>query len=134
MRIILVLAFAGCVAPEVGAPPAERCVSADSDPAQRVSYTGDIVPLFARCVQCHSPAGQTAGGLDLTTYDGLRTGGERYRDGVVVEGQPCASGLVDKLGPAPMLGGRMPASGPPFFSDAERQLVADWIFEGADPR
>ena len=134
MRLVLVLAVAGCVAPEVGAPADQRCMSADSSPGQRVSYTDDIVPLFVRCVQCHSPAGQTAGGLDLTTYDGLRAGGDRYRDGVVVPGQPCASGLVDKLGAAPMLGGRMPASGPPFFSDAERQLVADWIFEGAGPR
>jgi hypothetical protein len=36
------------------------------------------------------------------------------------------------VGEAPPFGARMPLNGPPFLDERDRQLLADWIAEGAD--
>ncbi len=134
----------GDLAPEVGPLHEIPCVDADSDPERSLAYDADLrLPLFARspggCLACHdpgaaSPLGVTVGGLDLSTYAGLRRGGATAGADVVVPGQPCTSALVRKLGPAPPFGSRMPLNGPPFFSPAEMQRVTDWVAEGAHER
>ena len=136
--IAVTLAHAGCtdyLTPEVGPPQARRCDDVDSEPAQLVSFARDIMPILERdkggCINCHTPGAATPigfepGELDVSTVRSLRE-----RDAIVVPGRPCSSTLVDKLGPAPALGARMPQNGPPFLNDTERQLVSDWIFEGA---
>jgi hypothetical protein len=139
----IIFATLGCtdyLTPEVGPAFTEACVDADGDPARAVSYARDVVPLWQRdqagCVGCHTPGGVTPigferDGLDMSTLQTLRAGGASYGTAIIVAGEPCASGLVEKLGPAPALDARMPQNGPPFLSTAERQLVKDWIFEGA---
>lgn len=136
MRRLALLLLAGCletIGPEVGAPLSERCVSDDSDASKSVSFTHDIRPILAaRCLYCHTPTGATPigfqlAGLDLGSYATLRAGGV---DGpTVVAGDPCSSILYLKLSPGPPFGSRMPLGGA--LSDAQLQLVHDWIAEGA---
>jgi hypothetical protein len=50
----------------------------------------------------------------------------------VAPGQPSASYIMNKvLGTNLCSGVRMPASGPPYLSAAEIQIISDWICEGA---
>lgn len=127
--------------PEVGAPLHARCDGEDSDPGADVSFDADIRQAIfgvdgAGCVNCHTedgvaPVGLEVGGLDLSSYASLRAGGVISRSDVVIPGDPCASILVQKVGPAPPFGGRMPLNGPPFLSAADQQTIIDWIAEGA---
>jgi hypothetical protein len=138
-----VLLLAGCadvLAPDVGPPIRGACADLDSDPDVDIHFTDDVEAIFAtgaaHCLGCHSPDGETplgleVGGLDLSEYEYLREGGVVSGDDIVVPGEPCRSVLVQKLGAAPPFGARMPLDGPPFLSDADRQVIADWIAEGA---
>ncbi len=145
MKWIPLVLLAGCIAdeyaPEVGPPLTGACDNADSDPDTDVSFSHDLRPLLAReagmagC-SCHTPtngapSGITLGGLDLGSYESLRAGGFNTGDEIVVPGEPCRSRIVEKLS-LPSWGARMPLDGPPYFTDEEVQLVADWIAEGAD--
>jgi hypothetical protein len=130
---------AGCaLEPDVGPALAGQCDPSDSDPDVDVDFGRDIRPLFDRpgnmggC-SCHGTGGtgQQLSGFDMSSMGSIRRGGEVSGQRIVVPGDPCNSVLVQKLSAAPPIGARMPLSGPPFFSDAELQLVQDWIAEGA---
>jgi len=142
------LLVVGCIGaidpfdPEVGAPTSARCDDADSDPDTDVSYAMHIAPLIRGEVMgtpgcsCHlptsaTPIGLEQTGLDLSTIDGIRAGGGRSRGTAAIPGQPCSSLIVQKIGPAPPVGARMPFNGPPYLSAETQQLIADWIAEGA---
>lgn len=110
--------------------------AADSDPAVTISYRTDIAGgVFRRgkCDGCHTGngSGVNQSGLDLSTYTHLRTGGGRSGVSIVVDGDPCASVLVQKIETSPPFGRRMPYNGPPYLSAADLLLVRDWIAEGA---
>jgi hypothetical protein len=131
---------AGCIdafQPDVGAPLSARCANVDSNPDVDVSYARDVAPVFEDlCDSCHmpdgrSPTGIQVGGLDLSSYARLRAGGAVRGSGDVIPGQPCDSGLVQKVSVFPPFGGRMPLSGPPFMTAQQVQLFHDWIAEGA---
>lgn len=135
-----VLGAAGCIdafEPEVGPPLAARCDDADSDPAVDVSYTREVAPeLDEYCGGCHTPEGRSptgiqVGGLNISTYASLRAGGAVRGTDNVIPGQPCASGLIQKILPYPPFGARMPLNGPPFLEAHDIQLFHDWIAEGA---
>jgi hypothetical protein len=153
--LFLVLAVTGCdfnYEPDVGAPfelgPAIDggtgtdgggvtnpfgCDNSDSDPTVAVSFAQDIRPLQTRvpggCSPCH--LGRITSGFDQSSYVSLRRGGTNSGTQVIVAGKPCDSILLKKIGRAPPFGSRMPFNGPPYFTAAERQLVHDWIAEGA---
>jgi hypothetical protein len=145
MTKTLVLALGACALtacifddPDVGGVLAGQCDPADSNPAVAVSYSRDLRPLFDRSnadggCGCHNPGGPGVqlSGFDMSSLSVLRRGGQSSGRNIVVEGDPCASVLVQKLGPAPAIGARMPMSGPPFFTPEQIQQVADWIAEGA---
>lgn len=142
--VVACLALTACLDdlhPEVGPPLRASCMDADSDPMHSVHFGVDIlIPIFngeGRCVNCHTPGGTTplgleASGLDLSTYQTLRAGGALSGPSILVPGMPCASVLVDKIGPSPESGARMPFDGPSYLTDAQIQLIADWIAEGAE--
>jgi len=140
-RWLVVAGLAGCsLQPDVGARLAGTCDDTDTAPAAAVSFARDIRPLITRTTGgcfCHLPTAGQPGpatqitGLDLSTLDSLRAGGEDTDTRIVVSGQPCASFLYLKLSTAPPFGSRMPLNGPPFFSAEELRLVHDWIAEGA---
>lgn len=108
------------------------CTNADSNPDVPVSFSKDVRPLMWR-----SPGGCTChlqrvtSGLDLSSYRTLRAGGINSGTRIIIPGQPCDSIIAQKLSRTPPFGSRMPFNGPPYFSDAELQLVRDWIAEGA---
>ena len=143
IKIVLLAAGACALAacfedPDVGGLLAGRCDPSDSNPGVGVSYSRDLRPLFDRAnadggCGCHNPGGPGVqlSGFDMSSLSALRRGGQASGANIVVEGDPCESVLVQKLGPAPATGARMPMSGPPFFTDQQLQLVADWIAEGA---
>jgi hypothetical protein len=134
----------GCIEdlrPDVGPPAQELCIDEDSDPATPVRFGTDIVDtIFARevtgCHQCHrpdapTPLGFEVGGLDLSTATTLMAGGLVSGSDIVMPGRPCDSILLQKVGASAPFGGRMPLNGPPYLDDEERQLIHDWIAEGA---
>lgn len=151
MRISCLVLLAACdlaytpdvgdlAAPDAGDPDAAtddavhanpRCV--DSDPDVAVSFARDIEPLLARspgaCTGCHGAS--STSGFTVLTYDGIRRGGQVSGTSIVVAGEPCASALLQKLGPAPPYGARMPYNGPPYYSADDLGLLRDWIAEGA---
>jgi hypothetical protein len=132
------LAVACIPEPEVGGVLAGHCSSEDSDPDHDVSFSVDVRALFDRPAAmagcgCHSAGGSglSLSGFDMSSLASIRRGGAISGRNIIVPGDPCASVLVQKVSAAPATGARMPLSGPPFFSAAEIQLVADWIAEGA---
>jgi hypothetical protein len=69
----------------------------------------------------------TAVGLDLETI------GKIY-DGVIVyvkAGDPAGSYLMQKMGPNPPAGARMPPYLRPVLSDSQMKMFETWINEGA---
>ena len=140
------LVLSGCIAeslePEVGDLRAGLCKPEDSDPDHDVSFEKQILEgIFKRpggmagC-SCHIPGspripGLTATGLDLSSYAGVRRGGNQSGKNVVIPHDPCSSLLIQKISPAPPAGSRMPSDGPPYLTPIERTLISDWIAEGA---
>ena len=132
-RALPLLVLAGCIElvdqPEVGPITIDPDCDVDSDPAA-TSFARDIEPILGEsCVRCHG-GDNVESGLDLTSYAGLRAGGVRSAQTIVVAGEPCTSVLYRKLTESPPFGSRMPRSTTP-LSLAEQQLVHDWIAEGA---
>ena len=131
----------GAFDPEVGELRAGVCSPEDSDPRYDVSFSEDVFPLLERMSPepgcgCHMPMsrrpiGIENSGLNLGSYGSLMRGGTTSGADIVVPGDPCASILVQKVSSAPPFGARMPSNGPPYLSNAERALIADWIAEGA---
>lgn len=131
----VVFAFAltpacSALSPEAGERIA-ACNGADSNPNVAVDFVKDIRPLMGGahgnppCKTCHLPGlqGTVESGLDVSSLGKIRA------EGVVVPKSPCESTLVKKLRGVGN-GARMPKGGP-FWSDADIQLVSDWIAEGA---
>lgn len=78
------------------------------------------------CMPCHGGGSRgPAGGVDLSSYDGVIKGG---RSGpVVVAGDPAGSKLVKMIsGPTPS----MPKNKPP-LSASDVKTISDWIQAGA---
>jgi len=115
-----------------GSAPHLGCTNVDSDKSVDVSFSKDVRPLMWR-----SPGGCTChlqrvtSGLDLSSYASMRRGGLNSGTRIIIAGQPCDSIMPMKLSRTPPFGSRMPFNGPPYFTDAELQLVRDWIAEGA---
>jgi hypothetical protein len=135
-------ALAACaqLEPDVGPRLAGSCDNRDTDPDVGVSFSRQIRPLFNRFpggCGCHLPSpsgpgpGTALGGLDLSSLASLRDGGFGSGPQIVIDGQPCASILYQKVSPAPPFGSRMPLDGPPFLTPEELRLLHDWIAEGA---
>jgi WD40 repeat protein len=96
--------------------------SAAADP----SYFRDVRPILQRvCQGCHQPA-LKSGNLDLTTFEGLATGGKRGPS--FAPGNPEASILVKYL--TGELKPQMPLGQPPLPAE-QIAMFRDWIRAGA---
>ena len=105
-------------------------------------YARDIQPIWnSLCTNCHSVS-PSRGGLNLvegTSYGSIvnvnaagtpcgPTGRKR-----VLPGQPDESLMVNKLGPSPVCGSRMPPGNPAHFDNNPGELtrIRSWILAGA---
>ena len=145
--VLLLLAFvatSGCMAelePEVGELRTGVCEPEDTDPDHDVSFKDDVQPLLDRpsseggC-SCHMPMSMRPFAIELTGLNlgspaSIRRGGKMSGREIVVPGDPCSSILLQKVSAAPPFGARMPQGGPPYLTPGERNLLADWVAEGA---
>ena len=94
--------------------------------APGVDFRTQVLPIFgSRCTLCHGGSS----GLTLTSHAALLAGG--VHGPVVLPCDPDASNLIQKLGPTPPFGVRMPRSGPPYLSLEEMAILHQWIVDGA---
>jgi hypothetical protein len=126
-------------------------IAAGSDGGAAVALTGakfsEIFPAIfpaptnARCDSCHDmPASEVSNGklhmgTDMATaYNALvgktAMGKKCIGMPLVVPGKPEMSLLLQKLGPTPPCGSRMPIGGAP-ITDAQFEMVRSWIAAGA---
>ncbi len=83
-----------------------------------------VALLLARnCLECHNPSDRK-GGLDLTRRDRALAGGDSGPS--LKPGDPAGSLLVERV-----TAGEMPPQGRAKISDAERELLRDWVKSGA---
>ena len=121
----------GVLQPATTPPPAQTPVPA-ADPGVveepeelKVSFKDDIQPILAeRCSNAGCHAAPVQVGLDLTTYDTFKQGGNTGPGFVAGDGK--GSLVVKRID-----GGGMPLGGPPLDAD-QVQLFVDWIDEGAE--
>jgi mono/diheme cytochrome c family protein len=89
------LAFAGLAFAGLAFAAVPVATPAPSPPAQPITYTRDVAPLFGRwCVSCHGGKEPHAG-LSLDSLVGVMRGGDTGP--VVVPGDPNGSLLVNKI-------------------------------------
>jgi len=94
---------------------------------RRITYSGDLVPLFDRygCTSCHGGSGN----LYVRPWASLLMGNSNHGP-VVVPRRSAQSLIVQRIGPGAMGVSRMPQGGP-YLIDAEIRVFADWIDQGA---
>ncbi len=99
-------------------------------PEEAVSFSRDVLPIFmGSCAECH--VAELTSGAALGTYEQVMASvGEQYGERVVIPGDAGASPLVDKLGPSPRFGQRMPLGRSPLAPD-QIAMIQRWIDEGA---
>jgi hypothetical protein len=126
-------ADASMTEPDAG-PPDNGCATKDSNPNKSVSFSNEVWMILEGC-GCHNSADSDPfaileSGLTIDGYSSLRKGGDNTHAQIIVDGNPCKSLMVEKLGESPSFGDRMPQDGP-YLSEQQRQLISDWIAEGA---
>lgn len=94
-------------------------------PAVRaVSFASQVLPIFQdKCIACHGDP-TIKGGLDLRTLAAIKKGGENGAGSVA--GKPDDSTIWMQIAD-----GNMPPPKKPKLTDAEKQLIHDWIASGA---
>jgi mono/diheme cytochrome c family protein len=91
--------------------------------AAAVSFTDNILPIFQdSCINCHGGE-RIEKGLSLRTYADMMSGSQN--GAVVVPGNAQESSLAISVATH-----KMPKRGPK-LSDAQVQLIIDWINQGA---
>ncbi len=94
---------------------------------ETVSFVRDVAPiLMENCNGCHYAATQVRGGLQFNMFTQILKGGDS--GAIVLPGKPDESLIIRKL--RGQEGARMPM-GRPELPEAQIQLVATWIKEGA---
>lgn len=100
--------------------------------AKAVTFSGDMEGLFkAHCASCHLN-GVALGGLNLSNYQGLVTGGNVVAGSVFKAGDHAKSVLytIVQANPPWPGGNRMPLGGP-YLDASQIQTIAAWIDQGA---
>jgi hypothetical protein len=126
--------YSGCV--PVSPDDSTSCPPGIAAGPATVSFADDVLPLLAAkgCLTagCHGSFLPSSDYV-LTSYETAYFPGEAARAldlCPIVPNDPEGSWLIEKLGPNPRTGDRMPNDREP-LSDAELELIATWIREGA---
>jgi hypothetical protein len=120
-----ILLLAGCrdlgeevalTGPGTGGPP----------PGPVISFRNQVLPIFIQygCFQCH---GGTNGLVTSTPADLLRGG---IHGPAIIPGNASGSLIMGKTSITPPFGDRMPQGGP-YLPDSTRNIIRDWINQGA---
>jgi len=122
-------------APNPAPDAANRPVSFGMDIRRLINRT-NWDPSGHGCRACHDSTFWGDKGTDSTNFDvsslgAIRRGGVHSEGTTIIPGDPQNSVFVQKLRGQFYLGARMPKDGPPFWSEAQIQLVERWILEGA---
>ena len=108
--------------------PVEPDPDPEPPPAAMVSFKDDINPILEQTCAlgaCHDAV--ASGGLNLTSYDNFKNGGNSGAAFVAEDGENSL--IVKRIdGSQPP---QMPPIGPPLNAD-QIQLFVDWINEGAE--
>jgi len=129
------MTLAGCTI-SGGGGGSSPCETGSATDSSTVSFANDIQPLLAAkgCLTtgCHG-AMLPSSGFVLTTYESMFAPGATARAlelCPVVPGDAESSWLIEKVGPDPRSGERMPLLRPP-LSEEELELLATWIRDRA---
>jgi len=94
-----------------------------------VDYQSEIQPIFdENCGNCH--LGNSSGGLNLSSYENLMNGSSN--GAVVIPGDHASSVLYERITRHNDDPGDMPP-GNAELNESMKQMIADWIDEGALP-
>ncbi len=102
-----------------------------SAPKERVEFNRDIRPILGKCMDCHGPSSETGtAGLRLDSFKAATIKLPSGRT-AVVPGKVAESELLKRIHATD---GTMmpPASSHKKLSGEEKQLLADWIEQGAE--
>jgi uncharacterized membrane protein len=114
------------------APAKAKPAVAGAAPVAATFYSERIVPLFDRdCISCHGPQ-KAKGGLRMDSYAALMKGGE---DGpVIAPWLPQKSDLYRRITLPHNDDDFMPTDGKKPLSDADVEVIRQWIAAGASDR
>lgn len=99
-------------------------------PVKAVSFKEVRGFLDKHCLICHGNAGKPKAGLDLRTLAAIKKGGDSGE--VLVPGDPKKSKLYTSM--LPGSDSLMPPDDKPQPTEAEKNLIRDWIAGGAKER
>jgi hypothetical protein len=99
------------------------------EPSDIVSYNDDIQPIFNQSCGSYCHLNSSSGGLSLSSYNGLMSGGDNGV--VIVSGDASGSVLIQKLSNNPPFGDRMPKGNSALDTD-KIELITTWINDGAE--
>ncbi len=126
-RIFRATAFC-CILLPIPCLSAEEAGS-ETAKASAVSFANDVEPIFSQhCYGCHQGAKQLGSYL-MTDFSSLLKGGESEQ-AAVVPGKPDESYLFQQITP---IDGHAEMPDEPFkpLSDIEREVIRNWILQGA---
>jgi hypothetical protein len=114
------IALSGCQ--DMGTAPSSTPPSSSGT----ISFQQRVLPILTRygCVGCHGGTN----GLTVSTVADLLHGG--IHGAAVVPGDAEGSLIIKKTSATPPFGDRMPQGGP-YLPDTTRQVIKDWITQGA---
>lgn len=100
-----------------------------------ISFKDDVMPVIEKhCLPCHAEENFNPSELSLDSYDNLMAGGKHGSP--VVPGDASESIIIQKLGPEPPFGDRMPLVKkkdpvPDKLTQEEIDTITEWISQGA---
>ncbi len=98
-------------------------------PSDKVSFSEDVQPILTRsCGGCH--IGNRTSGVSLDSYQQVTTSVGAQYGRRIVEPEGGVVPLLDKIGPSPQFGDRMPLGRSPLAPD-EIATIQAWLDDGA---
>jgi mono/diheme cytochrome c family protein len=110
---------------------------ASSVPAEEISFSKDLMPLFQRsCATCHKREGGNENAVQNKVYYEKKEDLLSLVGTYIIAGNPDKSGLVKVLDQTTKFGRRKspmppPKAASPKWSDAELKKIRAWITAGA---
>lgn len=128
-QIAMVAAWIAAGMPDGGAVQAAEAPPERPAPGEPVTWAHVRTIFLKNCVECHSDnskMGAPPEGLRLDSLEAVLQGGERL---AVLPGNVEMSEIWRRI--TGLSDPRMPFDGPPWLSDDDTRLLADWIAQGA---